>query len=131
MWIVRLVSVLWNTRDEKRLVYFLFLFFFCIVNCKKIMENSKIGDDSNRRRLVGNLLLLNGMIEQLIARNYTVLYAYKARQRLNRLFMISKFIFLYLFFIRFDAISYYFVFTQFVFFFFFINQFEIVVIVSR
>lgn len=97
MWIVRLVSVLWNTRDEKRLVYFLFLFFFCIVNCKKIMENSKIGDDSNRRRLVGNLLLLNGMIEQLIARNYTVLYAYKARQRLNRLFMISKFIFLYLF----------------------------------
>lgn len=130
MWIVRLVSVLWNTRDEKRLVYFLFLFFFCIVNCKKIMENSKIGDDSNRRRLVGNLLLLNGMIEQLIARNYTVLYAYKARQRLNRLFMISKFIFLYLF--LYDSMRYRIIlFLRNLFFFFFINQFEIVVIVSR
>lgn len=86
--------------------------------------------ENSRRRLVGNLLLLNGMIEQLIARNYTVLYAYKARQRLNRLFMISKFIFLYLF--LHDSMRYRIIlFLRNLFFFFFINQFEIVVIVSR
>lgn len=91
--------------------YFCSSFFFFIVNWKKIMENS-------RWRLVGNLLLVNGMIEQLIARNYSVLYAYKARQRLNRLFMISKFIFcVSFFFFLYDSMryAYYFVFTQFVF----------------
>lgn len=96
-----------------------FIFYFCFFFVSLQENNGKF--ENRRRRLVGNLLLLNGMIEQLIARNYTVLYAYKARQRLNRLFMISKFIFLYLFFIRFDAISYYFVFTQFVFFFLLIS----------
>lgn len=38
------------------------------------------------------------------ARNYSVLYAYKARQRLNRLFMISKFIFCVSFFFFFYTI---------------------------
>lgn len=105
---------------------FVLLFFFFIVNWKKIMENS-------RWRLVGNLLLVNGMIEQLIARNYSVLYAYKARQRLNRLFMISKFIFCVSFFlfytIRCDMRII--LFLRNLFFLLFINQFEIVVIVSR
>lgn len=102
-------------RWKKIGLFFIFvLLFFFIVNWKKIMENS-------RWRLVGNLLLVNGMIEQLIARNYSVLYAYKARQRLNRLFMISKFIFcvsFFFFFIRFDAICVLFCFYAICFFFF-------------
>lgn len=67
------------------------------------------------------------------ARNYSVLYAYKARQRLNRLFMISKFIFCVSFFlfytIRCDMRII--LFLRNLFFLLFINQFEIVVIVSR